>query len=254
MNPNYNQGYPNQNPYPYNPAQNMGGMPPRPPMGLPPRPPMGLPHNPNMQFPPQHPMNYQPRPQMGFPPQPPIGMPPNNYRPKIPGPAMGLPHPPRPFVPPPAYYHPPPPPNYTNYFIQNPHAFESHKIQQLKLSPNIIHNGKKLFKNFDLDGSGELNRIEMQNLMNYFLSSEGLPPINQRDMDYLYFKYDTDKNGRFSKREFKWMLKELGGHKKYTCDMISHKRKHKKHKHKYKKHKKFKKFGKFGKFKLKDLF
>ena len=92
----------------------------------------------------------------------------------------------------------------------------------------------------------------MFNLMNYFFSINGLPPASHRDMAYLFHKFDIDGDGEFSKREFKWMLKEIGGHKCYTVNTIGYKRKHKK----YKKHKKFKKLGKvkFGGIKLKKFF
>jgi hypothetical protein len=119
----------------------------------------------------------------------------------------------------------------------------------LSLPVEAIYNGKKLFKRFDRDCSGYLDRREMFNLMNYFFSINGLAPASHRDIAYLFHKYDIDGDGEFSKREFKWMLKEIGGQKCYNVNTIRYKRKHKK---KNKKYKKFKKM-KFGGMKLKKL-
>ena len=107
----------------------------------------------------------------------------------------------------------------------------------MQLPAEAIYDGKRLFKRFDRDLSGYLDRTEMFNLLNYFFSINGLPPASHRDIAYLFHKFDIDGDGEFSKSEFKWMLKEIGGHKMYSRDVICFKRKHKK----YKKPKKFKK-------------
>ena len=54
------------------------------------------------------------------------------------------------------------------------------------------------------------------------------PPPHPYDLNMMLTKFDLDKDGSFSKREFKSMLKELSGHKKY--DKNEYKNKNKKNK------------------------
>ncbi len=91
----------------------------------------------------------------------------------------------------------------------------------------------KSFKQFDANRSKTLSQYELQNLLNYVFSNNGMPPPNPMDVSFLLQKFDVSGDYQLSKKEVKRMLKELGGLKKYSHNNYKtfghHKKHHKKH-------------------------
>jgi Ca2+-binding EF-hand superfamily protein len=116
----------------------------------------------------------------------------------------------------------------------------NHQMQTYNFDKKQIKEfGKPLFKKYDKDGSKTVNMNELPGLMNEFMASCEQPPINPNDLAYNMQLFDEDRSGFLDFDEFKMMLKNIGGHKKY--DKHSIKEKKEKNKNKDKKDKKDKK-------------
>ena len=140
----------------------------------------------------------------------------------------------------------PPPPNMP--FYAGPPPQQGCRVGHYKLSKETIRNAKHYYSRFDVNHDGLLQRNEVAGLLMQIFRENGTPPPHPYDLNMMLVKFDLDKDGNFSKYEFKSMLKELAGHKKYNKDQYKvrknkHKNKHKnkfknkKHKHKHKKKK-----------------
>ena len=148
--------------------------------------------------------------QMGMGPPPPgMGPPPPGMGPPPPG--MG--YPPMQFPPNFVPFSPPP---------------QNHQMKQYNLSKEAIKASKKLFSKYDKDDSDSIDMGEIFPLMNEMFAINNQPPPNPLDINFLVNKYDLDGDGELTKKEFKCMLKEMGGHKKYDKQKV----KSKKHKDK----------------------
>ena len=179
------------------------------------------------------------QPNKGGPPPPGYMPPPPGY---MPPPGSGHMPPPPGYMPPPPGYMPPPPPGYMpppGSGHMPPHGFlpppppGGSKVGHYTLSKEVIKNAKHLYKAFDRDHSGDLDRNETLGLMLRIFQENNTPPPHPHDMNLMLNKFDINNDGRFSKKEFKGMLKELAGHKKYSKDKIKNK-KNKKDKSKHK--------------------
>merc|ERR1712226_984104 len=81
-----------------------------------------------------------------------------------------------------------------------------------------------LFRKHDKDMSGAISMMEFPNLIAEFYMVQGLPAPNYEDVQYLMYKFDIDHDGQISYHEFTMMLKNAGGHKQYSHEMIKDKK------------------------------
>ena len=217
---------------------------------------------PGQGFPPQgYPPQGMGMPPQGYPPQG-MGMPPQGYPPQ--GMGMGMPpqgYPPQGMGMPPMGMVPPrpmgmgmtpqgmgmgmppqgmgmgmgmPPQGMGMGMGFNPHGVvpQGYAMRTYALPKHVIKESKQLFKRHDRDHSKSINMMELYPLMTETFARAGLPPPQQNDLLYLLQKYDMNRDGTINKKEFKYMLKEMGGYGKYDKHSIMSKmHKGKKHKH-----------------------
>ena len=89
------------------------------------------------------------------------------------------------------------------------------------LSKVGLKRANTVFQQYNQDKSGYMTLDQLETMVNGVLASEGLGPVRRDDLNYLVNKYDFDANKRISSREFKRMMKELAGKKKFDRSTIS---------------------------------
>lgn len=98
---------------------------------------------------------------------------------------------------------------------------QNHSAQTYGLSRNAIKRSRTLFKQYDSDNDGYLTYNELNAALGGVFALDGLQPPLPNDVAYLLDKYDFDYNHKLSSREFKRMLKELSGTKRFDRTNIS---------------------------------
>ena len=113
--------------------------------------------------------------------------------------------------------------------------FNNYHMKHYNVTRNHIDTyAEQLFFQYDRDRSGTLEIHEIHPLLNAFMRQTGGSPIDYQDVMYLCYTFDYDGNGTIDYREYKMMLKQLGGLKTYNHQTL----KNKKNKNKSKKQKK----------------
>lgn len=83
------------------------------------------------------------------------------------------------------------------------------------LSDLAIKNSDHYFSKYDVNRSDSLSVNEIAPALREIFASEGQPPPENFDIAFLLNKYDINNDGRISHREFKRLLRELSGKRKY---------------------------------------
>lgn len=65
----------------------------------------------------------------------------------------------------------------------------------------IINTIDKIWKRYDKDGNGVLQKIEVMNFLNEFLKMKGEGPITVDHFNQFFDQYDTNKDGEIDKGE-----------------------------------------------------
>lgn len=89
------------------------------------------------------------------------------------------------------------------------------------VTPHNIKRSHELFRRHDLDNSGYISMYELPNLLAEVFAMDGLQPPYPTDVAYLLQKYDFNHDRRLSYWEFKRLLKELSGTKKFDRSTIT---------------------------------
>ena len=89
-----------------------------------------------------------------------------------------------------------------------------------KLSRHGVKNATNIFDRHDTNKSGYIAISELNPVLQEVFAAERIPPPNPSDVAYVLDKHDMDNDRKLSKREFKRLLKELGGMKKYDRGTI----------------------------------
>lgn len=89
-----------------------------------------------------------------------------------------------------------------------------------KLSRNGIKNANNIFDRHDTSKSGYISINELNPVLQEVFAAEQIPPPNPSDVAYILDKHNMNNDSKLSKREFKRVLKELGGMKKYDRGTI----------------------------------
>ena len=71
-----------------------------------------------------------------------------------------------------------------------------------KRLPEIEKMANDIFNEIDLDGSGDIDRDEMGEILTKMAESLGKPKPTQEEIDAEIDKYDEDKDGSIDKGEF----------------------------------------------------
>lgn len=68
---------------------------------------------------------------------------------------------------------------------------------------------KKAFTEYDVDGSGFLERPEMRRFLDDSCKEVGVALVNEQYLDKIITNFDIDKDSRVSLKEFSEMVKPL---------------------------------------------
>ena len=67
-----------------------------------------------------------------------------------------------------------------------------------------------MFQDFDSNRSGRLEPHEFYRLMQAFAFKSGLPPFQNRDIQAIMYRFDTNQDGLFDYDEFEMALRFMG--------------------------------------------
>ena len=105
-------------------------------------------------------------------------------------------------------------------FVPKTSKFLNYKITKIDIKDKDIEEAKNLFQYYDRDKSGDLDRWEMVHFLNQFFYKFGYGQMKREDLDFMFVKFDRNKNGRFTWEEVEMMLYELSGRKIYSFDLL----------------------------------
>ena len=91
----------------------------------------------------------------------------------------------------------------------------NHVPKNYNLNKEQVKTAQASFKAADANKSGQIPVAQLADVLINSFKSVNLPPPSNADVAFIINKYDVDHNGTISKQEFKRLLKELGGGKKY---------------------------------------
>ena len=77
---------------------------------------------------------------------------------------------------------------------------------------------EKTFKSSDLDGSGFIEKNELEVILKSIHLSLNIPPPTQEDIDKEFKRLDTNYDGKISKEEFSVLVRDLA---LFSVDNIS---------------------------------
>ena len=64
------------------------------------------------------------------------------------------------------------------------------------------------FSTADIDKSGFIEKIEIKKFLNQFAKEKSMDPPSEKDIDETLKKFDTNKDGKLSKKEFVFLVKK----------------------------------------------
>lgn len=90
-----------------------------------------------------------------------------------------------------------------------------------RLPPGALTKAGKIFRMFDHDGSGKLNRREAAAAINAVYQQNGFGCPHPEDIMYYINEYDRNGDNKLSKKEFKKLLKEIDGESSFSSHSSS---------------------------------
>ena len=105
-------------------------------------------------------------------------------------------------------------------FVPETSKFLNYKTNKIAIKDEDLREAKNMFEFYDRDKSGDLNRAELFHFLNQFFYRFGYGRMKREDLDFMFVKFDVNKNGRFSWDEVEKMLYELSGRKVYSFDLL----------------------------------
>ena len=64
------------------------------------------------------------------------------------------------------------------------------------------------FKTADIDKSGFIEKKEINKFLNQFAKEKSMDPPSDKDIEETLKKFDTNKDGKLSKKEFEFLVKK----------------------------------------------
>ena len=107
--------------------------------------------------------------------------------------------------------------NYS-YFGQVP---TNYTPANYRLSKGALESSQKIFQVYDRNNSGYITIGELEPVLRDTFGVDNMPPPAPSDVAYLLDKYDFNNDRQLNKREFRRLMKELAGLKKYDKKNIN---------------------------------
>ena len=64
------------------------------------------------------------------------------------------------------------------------------------------------FNTADIDNSGYIEKSEINKFLTQFTKEKSMDPPSEKDIEETLKKYDTNKDGKLSKKEFEFLIKK----------------------------------------------
>ena len=64
------------------------------------------------------------------------------------------------------------------------------------------------FNTADIDNSGYIEKSEINKFLTQFAKEKSMDPPSEKDIEETLKKYDTNKDGKLSKKEFEFLIKK----------------------------------------------
>ena len=98
-------------------------------------------------------------------------------------------------------------------------------VRALPLSKNAIRNSKAIFKKHDPQNTGSIPKAALEGAVREVYALDGQQAPVGAELGAILTKYDLVKNDKIGKKQFRRILKEIGGQKTYNRQSFGHVRK-----------------------------